>query len=123
MPHSKGFAGRRERRSGDPVSIGEIVDQLLADDVFARGIPVVTLIRAWPELVGEGLAKATTPVSLEGTILTVRAADGPWGAQATYFTEQIRERAEQALGAGSVTAVKIVVGSRTSEPRNRRSQG
>ncbi len=122
MPHSKGFAHRTDRRRGDPVSIGEIVDGLLEEDVFARGMPVVRLIKAWPELVGSRLADATTPVSLESGILTVRAVDGPWGSQARYFTEEIRERSDAALGGGMVTAVKIVIGSPT-ETRNRRSQG
>ena len=121
MPHSKGFARRRDRRSEDPVSIGDVVDELLRDEAFAPGIPIATLIQDWPELVGESLAKATAPVSLEGRILTVRAADGPWGAQARYFTEQIRERADRTLGEGSVTAVRIVVAPRPGEPRNRRS--
>ena len=121
MPHSKGFARRRDRRSEDPVSIGDVVDELLRDEAFAPGIPIATLIQDWPELVGESLAKATAPVSLEGRILTVRAADGPWGAQARYFTEQIRERADRALGEGSVTAVRIVFAPRPGEPRNRRS--
>jgi predicted nucleic acid-binding Zn ribbon protein len=105
------------------VPIGDVVDELLADDLFAPGIPIATLIRTWPALVGEGLAKATTPVSLDGTILTVRASDGPWGAQARYFTEQIRARADTALGEGSVTAVRIVVAGHGSSTRNRRSQG
>jgi hypothetical protein len=120
MPHSKGFAFRREERRGDPVPIGEIVDDLLREDVFARGMPLVRLIRAWPELVGERLAGATVPVSLEAGVLTVRAADGPWASQARYFTEEIRARADGALGGDAVTAVRIVVG-RPPTDRNPRS--
>jgi hypothetical protein len=122
MPHSKGFAYRRETRSGDPVSIGDVLDGLLEEDVFARGMPVVRLIKAWPALVGERLAGATTPVSLEAKILTVRAADAPWASQARYFAEEIRRRADDALGGDAVASVRIVVG-RAGEPRNRRSQG
>jgi len=122
VPHSKGFSNRREARSGDPIPIGQILDDLLRDDVFARGLPIATLIRRWPELVGEGLAKATTPAALEGGILTVRAADGPWGAQARYFTDQMRERADEALGGGVVTHVRIVVTASPATTRNRRSQ-
>ena len=65
MPHAKGFAHRRDRRSDEPVPIGDVVDAILREDVFARGMPVVKLIKAWPELVGDRLAGATTPVSLE----------------------------------------------------------
>lgn len=115
MPHSKGFARRKDRRSSDPVSIGEIVEGLLEEDVFARGLPVATLIRRWPELVGERLGEATTPIQLEGGVLTVRAADGPWGSQARYLTEEIRRLADDALGGGKVRAVRIVVGGGPQE--------
>jgi hypothetical protein len=123
MPHSKGFGRRADRRTGDPVPIGDVVDALLREDVFSRGMPIATLARRWPELVGERLARATKPASLEGGILVIRASDGPWGAQAKYLAEQIRERADAALGTGSVRAVRIVVGSGAWEERTRRSQG
>lgn len=116
MPHSKGFTFRKDQRRSDPVAIGEVVEALLSEGVFARGMPIATLATKWPELVGEGLAQATEPVSLEGGVLVVRASDGPWGAQATFFVDEIRTRADQLLGPGSVTAVRIVVG----EQRNRR---
>lgn len=109
MPHSKGFARRKDGRSTDPIPIGEIVDGLLKEDVFARGLPIATLMQRWPELVGERLAEATTPVLLEGGVLTVRAADGPWGSQARYLVDEIQRRADEALGGGQVRAVRIVV--------------
>lgn len=118
MPHSKGFSSRRDRRSTDPVPIGEIVDGLLSEDVFARGMPVARLIRAWPDLVGERLAQAIRPVSLEGGVLTIRASDGPWGSQARYLADEIRHRADDALGGGIVTSIRIVVEGQ----RNRRSE-
>jgi len=76
MPHSKGFGRRADRRTGDAVPIGDVVDALLREDVFSRGIPIATLARRWPELVGERLARATKPASLEGGILVIRASDG-----------------------------------------------
>ena len=71
-------------------------------------------------LVGERLAEATAPVSLDGGCLVVRAADGPWGSQATYLADEIRRRADDALGGG--------VGDehpdrRRNDRRNRRSEG
>jgi hypothetical protein len=118
MPHSKGFANRPDARSSDPVSIGDVVDGLLAEDVFQRGMPVAQLTRAWPEVVGERLAEATTPVSLEAGCLVVRATDGPWGSQARYLAKEIRARADEALGGGVVTSIRVVVGSQG----NRRSE-
>jgi hypothetical protein len=123
MPHSKGFGRRKDRRTGDLVPIGDVVDALMEEDVFSRGMPIATLARRWPELVGERLALATQPASLEGGVLLVRASDGPWGAQARYLADQIRERADLALGTGSVKSVRVIVGSGPPESRNRRSQG
>lgn len=117
MPHSKGFAGRADRRSTDPVPIGDVMDDLLNEDVFSRGLPVVTLMREWPRLVGERLAAATTPVSLEGGILIVRAEDSPWGAQARAFTKEMRELAEGVLGEGSVRSVRVVVSPAGADPK------
>lgn len=119
MPHSKGFTNRPDARSSEPVSIGDVVDRLLGEDVFQRGMPVAKLARAWPEVVGERLAEATTPVSLESGCLVVRAADGPWGSQARYLAKEIQARADEALGGGVVTSIRIVVGSQG----NRRSEG
>ena len=110
MPHSKGFGRRTDRRSNDLVSIGDVVDALMEEDVFSRGMPIATLARMWPELVGGRLARAIKPASLEGGVLLVRASDGPWGAQARYLADEIRKRADAALGTGSVTSVRIVVG-------------
>jgi len=118
MPHSKGFANRPDARSSDPVSIGDVVDGLLAEDLFQRGMPVAQLTRAWPEVVGERLAEATTPVSLEAGCLVVRATDGPWGSQARYLAKEIQSRADDELGGGVVTSIRIVVGTQG----NRRSE-
>jgi hypothetical protein len=99
------------------VPLGDVVDELLGEDAFRRGMPVATLLRAWPELVGARLAEATSPESLEAGCLVVRATDGPWGAQATYLAEEIRRRADEALGGGAIDRIRIVVGP----GRNRRS--
>jgi hypothetical protein len=118
MPHSTGFGQRRDPRSGRPVALGDVVDELLAEEAFRPGMPVATLRRRWSELVGERLAAATAPESLEAGSLVVRASDGPWGAQATYLAEEIRKRADEALGGGVVERIRIVVGP----ARNRRSE-
>ena len=56
MPESKGFRPYRRERSDDVVSIGDIVDGLMRDEVFSRGMPVAELASrgrrwwgsAWP---------------------------------------------------------------------------
>jgi hypothetical protein len=109
MPHSKGFGARKDDRSSEPVAIGAVVDRLLLEGVFARGMPVAKLAASWPEIVGERLAGETAPISLEAGVLTVGATNGPWGAQARFLNEEISRRADQALGGGAVRSVRVVV--------------
>jgi hypothetical protein len=112
VPHAKGFRSRGDGPSKEPVAIGEVIDGLLSEQVFARGLPVAQLAAEWATIVGERLASETAPSSLEAGVLTVVATSGPWGVQAGFLHEEIRRRAEEALGEGSIRSVRVVVRNR-----------
>jgi hypothetical protein len=112
VPHAKGWSSRKDPRSADSTPIGEIVDGLLGEELFARGLPVGRLASLWPKIVGERLAAETAPASLEAGVLIVEATNGPWGAQAKFLNDEIRRRADEALGGGRITRVHVVVKQR-----------
>ena len=66
---------------------------------------------AWDEMVGPELAAHCEPVRLAGRVLVVRADSPAWSTQLRYLTGQLIERAEAALGPGSVREVRVTVGS------------
>ena len=113
MPEAKGFAkgpdGRRRPRSDEAASLGEIVDGLMREQVFSRGMPVAELASRWPEIVGARLAAETAPAALENGVLTVEISTGPWGAQAKFLHQEIKRKADEALGGGRVENVRVVV--------------
>jgi hypothetical protein len=109
VPHSKGFRHRKDERTLHETPIGEVVDGLLKEQAFARGMPIGQLAAGWADVVGPRLAAESAPVSLEGRVLVVAATTGPWGAQVRFLADQIRVRADEALGAGSVVTVRVVV--------------
>ena len=109
MPHSKGWNSRKDPRSRDEVAIGDVVDGLLKEQLFARGMEVGRLASIWPDVVGERLAAETAPASLERGVLVVSATDGSWGAQAKFLTEEIRRRANEALGSDQIAKVQVRV--------------
>lgn len=109
VPHSKGFGHRKQERTLQATPIGDVVDGLLRERTFARGMPIGQLASGWAAVVGPRLAAESAPVSLEGGVLVVAATTGPWGAQVRFLADQIRERAEVALGAGTVAKVQVVV--------------
>jgi predicted nucleic acid-binding Zn ribbon protein len=113
MPSSKGFSkgpdGKPRTRSDDIVPLANIVDGLMRERVFSRGMPVAELASRWPEIVGERLARETAPAALDDGVLTVAVSTGPWGAQATFLHEEIRRKADEALGGDRVKTVRITV--------------
>ncbi|HXF72097.1 MAG TPA: DUF721 domain-containing protein [Actinomycetota bacterium] len=122
MRRGPGGGGRRER-SDRPRRLAEVLEEVLADAAFARGLPVGRLAAAWAEVVGPRLAAETAPVSLEGGVLAVAATSGAWGAQARFLVEEIRRRANAALGEEAVRAVRIVVRPEGPEALRRKGSG
>jgi predicted nucleic acid-binding Zn ribbon protein len=112
VPSAKGFRSRADGPSDEPVAIGEVIDGLLSEQVFARGVPVARLAAEWAAIVGERLASETAPASLDGGVLTVVATSGPWGAQARFLHEEIRRRADEALDDETIRSVRVVVRNR-----------
>jgi predicted nucleic acid-binding Zn ribbon protein len=114
MPHSKGWRTRKDERTPDGNTIGEIVEGLMRERTFARGVPIGQLSADWPSVVGQRLAAVSAPVSLEAGVLVVAASDGPWGAQVRFLAAEIRNKANAALGADEVARVQVIV---RHEPR------
>jgi predicted nucleic acid-binding Zn ribbon protein len=111
MPSSKGWRTRRDERTDDDTPIGQVLDGLLLERTFARGLPIGRLSARWPELVGPRLASASAPVSLEMGTLVVAASSGPWGAQVRFLADEIRAKVNAELGGGTVDRVHVVVRS------------
>ena len=59
------------------------------------------------------MAAATTPMALEEGVLTVGVSNGPWGAQARFLQDEIRKKADEALGGDRITSIRIVVRNRS----------
>jgi hypothetical protein len=114
MPSSKGWRNRKDLRTLQATQIGEVLDGLLRERAFARGVPIGTLAASWDLVVGPRLARESAPVSLDGGVLVVAASTGPWGAQVRFLAEEVRRRANEALGSDAVAHVRIVV---RPEPR------
>jgi hypothetical protein len=109
MPHSKGWRQRRDERTAQDTPIGDIVAGLLREPLFARGVAVGRLAAEWERVVGPRLAAATAPTSLDAGTLVVAASSGPWGAQARFLADEIRNQANATLGIDAVRKVQIVV--------------
>jgi hypothetical protein len=107
--HSRVRASRHAQRR--PVAIRDIVDRLLEEDVFSRGMPIAKLF-------GRGPGRRRTPrrghdAGVAGGRMPGRAGRRrALGSQAKYLADEIRTRADDALGGSAVTSIRITVGVR-----------
>ena len=114
MPHSKGWRRRKDERTMQDTPLGDVVEGLLRELVFARGIAVGRLAAGLEAIVGPRLAAESAPVSLDSGVLVIAASSGPWGAQARFLGEEIRKKVNATLGSEEVRKVQVVV---RPEPR------
>lgn len=116
MPSSKGFRSGKEKRSDETFSIGDVLEGLLKRREFATGTQVGRLAASWSDVVGERLAAETTPVRLENATLTVSASSGAWGTQVQFLAEDLRVKANEALGSDVISRVQVIVVSERPKP-------
>ncbi len=115
----------RERPDGrDPELLGDQVDRLVADRGWKVDVAVGSVMGRWPEIVGPDVASHCTPVTFEGSVLTVRADSTAWATQIRMLSSSILGRLETEVGTGTVTELKVHGPSAPSWSRGpRRSQG
>ena len=109
MPNAKGWRTRKDERTGDMVQLGDIVDGLMREEVFSRGIPMAELASKWRADRRRAARRGDRAGGAGRGLLTVSATNGPWGAQARFLHEQIRLKANQALGSEVIETVRVVV--------------
>lgn len=73
------------------------------DDALTTG----TLWKRWREIVGPDVAAHAEPTSLRGGVLRVRADSPVWAHEIGYLVEEIRTRANEALGTPAVMEIKV----------------
>ncbi|MGH2723590.1 MAG: DUF721 domain-containing protein [Actinomycetota bacterium] len=106
---SSGEEGGRHGLGDPPEGIGEVVRALLGKGRMHRGISLGRLALAWDRVVGPELARETAPLSLDGGGLLVAASSPGWGTRVRFQDEDIRRRANEALGGEEVASVTVIV--------------
>jgi predicted nucleic acid-binding Zn ribbon protein len=125
-----GAAGRRRRvpdetMSGahpderDPQPLGSTVDRLLVERGWETDAAVGGVMGRWAVIVGAEVAEHTEPVSFEDGVLVVQADSTAWATQIRLLSTTLLARLAAELGAGVVTAVRVLGPSGPSWKRGR----
>ncbi len=86
-----------------------MLEGLLGQRPWTSGISLGELGRRWGSVVGERLAQETSPAALEGGVLLITASSSAWATQVRFLSSEVRVRANEVLGGGSIEEVKVTV--------------
>ena len=95
-----------ERRKSRPECIAAVLGRALAGTGLQRRLEERGLLAAWPKVVGERIARFSSPVDIEDGILTVQAANAVWRQELTLLLPEIMRRYNELCGAGTVREIR-----------------
>lgn len=118
IPAGGGVGGRGRRtastRSGagpddrDPQTLGSTIDRLMAERGWEADLAVGGVTGRWAEIVGPEVAAHCRPESFVDSVLTVAADSTAWATQVRLLVPALLARLAAEVGAGTVTAVRVL---------------
>lgn len=100
--------GRRTRRTGEAVSVGEILSAAAGTvGVSPHLAALVSDRNAWASVVGADLADSASPVRFSDGVLVVVASDTVGETRFRFATEAVRLAVNEHLGREEVEAVVV----------------
>lgn len=89
--------------------VGDTVDRVLR----ALGAPPSSTLHAvfddWPGVVGEAIASASRPLSLDDGRLVLAVVDGGWATQLRWMEPELLATIATHVGEGSVRSIEVRV--------------
>lgn len=110
--------GLRRRKAPEPIAntLGAIIDRLDSEGHFA----IVRLVSAWPEVVGEAIARRTEVVGLKFRSAVVKVSGAMWIQELNLLKPQILERLRARVGDDAIRDLRFVQGRLSRrQPRTR----
>ena len=99
---------KRNRRGGDPTSLGEVIASLAAERGWEADISSSTLLAQWGEIAGADLATHVKAESLRDGVLTLRAETTAWATQTRLLSTELLKKVHTHPEGKSVTAIKVL---------------
>lgn len=106
-------------RKRPPQPLGGAIQELLARLDVRGGAELVGLIRRWPEVVGEAIARRTEVSGLKFHTAVVKVSGAMWLQELNLMKPQILARLRETLGDDAVRDLRFVQGRRSRRERPR----
>jgi predicted nucleic acid-binding Zn ribbon protein len=99
-----------KRAEGDPKPLGELLSTLVSGRGWEERMRVGRLRDQWASVVGPDVAARSTPVALNGGVLSIRADGAAWATELTLLARSIVDKVDSYLGGGVVREVRVSAG-------------
>lgn len=98
-----------EERSGEPEPLKRIMDELVANKDWHKGLAEGNLFANWSSVVGTEIAEHAEPITLLDGRLTIRASSTAWATQLRLLAPDLL-RQVQSDDAGVVVEELLIIG-------------
>lgn len=89
----------------EPLSIRQLIDQVLDQDDVRDAARVQRLCYIWPEVVGPGINQYTIKRYVIGTILHVHLSSAPLKHELQFHRQRLVEQLNKEVGANVITDI------------------
>ena len=104
--------------TGEPVSIGDAAAMVGAELGLADPRSFGRLTAAWPEIVGDSIARHSRVRGVRNGVLEVAVDGAVWATQLRYLEADLVEAASRLVGAGVVASVRVSIDTEPQTPAN-----
>ncbi|MBB1483025.1 DUF721 domain-containing protein [Tessaracoccus sp. MC1865] len=91
----------------DPKLVGDVLNEVVRKRGWKPRINLSTVLRRWPELVGESNAAHSKPVNYDAGVLIVDCDSTAWATAMRYAASQLVAKLNAALGEQTVLRVEF----------------
>ena len=103
-----------------PSSVGEVLNNLLRRCGMDTKIREMSVLRSWPQVVGEAISKHSQPVAIRKGNLFVNVDSSVWLAQLSHFKTKIILEFNKRSGRELIQDIYFRLGSVSSSPYRKR---
>jgi hypothetical protein len=89
-------------RQSSPEKIGAIVDSVLSERGYLIICKELSVLRAWPSIVGESLRNITECTRVEQGVLYVRVVSAPWRQEIVFMKQQLLSKIRRETGCATI---------------------
>jgi predicted nucleic acid-binding Zn ribbon protein len=93
---------------GEPQKINNILNELIENRDWRKGIAEGNLFSDWREIVGEEIADHSTPITLYEGKLTIQTSSTAWSTQLRLMSDELLRKIRQSAPGAVVDSLNII---------------